>query len=75
MIQSRSEAIEGLMAEGLLSDGLEPQDGIDRELSQVARQQAIEDELDRMKSKALGQSDDWMLPPGTEEGEASQPEP
>jgi phage shock protein A len=52
-LQSRSEAIEGLVAEGVLNDVLEPEvDDIDRQLSQINRKQAIEDELARLKAEA-----------------------
>lgn len=52
-LQSRSDAIEGLVAEGVLDDVLEPDvDDIDRQLSQINRDQAIEDELTRLKADA-----------------------
>jgi phage shock protein A len=52
-MQSRSEAIEDLIAEGVLSDALEPeQDEIDRELSRLGREQAVEKELARLKLEA-----------------------
>ncbi|MEJ2266430.1 MAG: PspA/IM30 family protein [Anaerolineales bacterium] len=51
-MQSRSEAIEGLVAEGVLSDALEPQrDEIDRELGRIGRDQAVEEELARLKAE------------------------
>lgn len=51
-MQSRSDAIEGLIAEGVLTDALEPdRDDIDRELSRIGRQQAVEEELARLKSE------------------------
>lgn len=52
-MQSRSDAIEGLIAEGVLSDALEPErDDIDRELSRLGREQAVEKELARLKLEA-----------------------
>lgn len=49
-MQSRSDAIEGLIAEGVLSDVLEPErDEVDRELSRLGREQAVEKELARLK--------------------------
>lgn len=52
-MQSRSDAIEGLIAEGVLSDALEPDhDDIDRELSRIGRDQAVEEELARLKQQA-----------------------
>lgn len=52
-MQSRSDAIEGLIAEGVLSDALEPdRDDIDRELSRIGREQAVEEELARLKLEA-----------------------
>lgn len=54
-MQSRSDAIEGLITEGVLTDVLDPdRDDIDRELSRIGRKQAIEDELARMKAEAAG---------------------
>ncbi len=68
-IQSRSEAIEGLVAEGVLSDGIENQDALDRELSQASRQQAIEAELARLKGTTLdGPQEELRLPPGADNG-------
>ncbi len=50
-MQSRADAIEGLVAEGVLTDNLEPgRDDIDRQLVRIGRQQAIEDELARLKA-------------------------
>ena len=50
-MQSRADAIEGLVSEGVLVDVLEPDsDDIDRELSQMNRKQAVEDELARLKA-------------------------
>ena len=52
-MQSRSDAIEGLIAEGVLTDAIEPgRDDIDHELERIDRQQAIEDELARLKEQA-----------------------
>jgi phage shock protein A len=50
-MQSRSEAIEKLTAEGVFADVLEPGvDEVDRELYRLNREQAIEEELARMKA-------------------------
>lgn len=50
-MQSRSDAIEKLTAEGVFSDVLEPGvDEVDRELYRLNRNQAIEEELARLKS-------------------------
>jgi phage shock protein A len=50
-MQSRSDAIEKLIAEGVFTDVLEPGvDEVDRELSKINRKQAIEDELARLKA-------------------------
>lgn len=52
-MQSRADAIDGLIAEGVLSDALAPEtDDIDRQLAQIGRSQAIEDELAALKEKA-----------------------
>lgn len=52
-MQSRSDAIESLIAEGVLSDALEPyRDDIDRDLSRIGREQAVEEELARLKLEA-----------------------
>jgi len=54
-MQSRSDAIEGLIAEGVLTDALETEgDDIDRELSRIGRKRAIEEELARLKTEAAG---------------------
>ena len=54
-MQSRSDAIEGLIAEGVLTDALEPdRDDIDRELSRIGRKQAVEEELARLKAEVAG---------------------
>ncbi len=50
-MQSRSDAIEKLIDEGVFVDALEPGvDEVDRELSQLNRNQAIEDELAKLKA-------------------------
>jgi phage shock protein A len=50
-MQSRADAIEGLVSEGVLTDTLEPgRDDIDRQLARIGRSQAVEDELARLKS-------------------------
>jgi phage shock protein A len=54
-MQSRSDAIDGLIAEGVLTDALEPDsDDIDRELARIGRKQAVEEELARLKAQAVG---------------------
>jgi phage shock protein A len=55
-MQSRSDAIEKLIAEGVFSDVLEPGvDDVDRELSKLDRKQAIDDELARLKAAQVSQ--------------------
>jgi phage shock protein A len=50
-MQSRSDAIEKLITEGVFTDVLEPGvDEVDRELSKLDRKQAIEDELARLNA-------------------------
>jgi len=62
-IQSRADAIEGLIAEGVLPDLLETgSDDIDRELSRISRKQAIEDELARLKAETGEYSRTGLLP-------------
>jgi phage shock protein A len=52
-MQSRADAIESLVAEGVLSDALAPEmDDIDRELARIGRGQAVEEELARLKAEA-----------------------
>jgi phage shock protein A len=52
-MQSRADAIENLVAEGVLSDALAPEtDDIDRELARIGRGQAVEQELARLKAEA-----------------------
>jgi phage shock protein A len=54
-MQSRSDAIEGLIAEGVLTDALEPdRDDIDHELSRIGRKQAVDEELARLKAEVTG---------------------
>ncbi len=49
-MQSRAQAIDGLVNEGVLTEVFEVGgDDVDRQLSQISRQQAIEDELARLK--------------------------
>ncbi len=49
-MQYRTQAIEGLISDGVLTDVLEHEgDNVERELSQISRQQAIEAELARLK--------------------------
>jgi phage shock protein A len=51
-MQSRADAIDALVAEGVLSDVLEPDaDDIDRELARIGRSQAVEGELARLKAE------------------------
>jgi phage shock protein A len=53
-MQSRADAIESLVAEGILNDALAPEaDEIDRELARIGRGQAVEEELARLKSKVI----------------------
>ncbi|MCL7453083.1 MAG: PspA/IM30 family protein [Anaerolineae bacterium] len=52
-MQSRADAIDALVSEGVLSDALQPEgDDIDRELARIGRSQAVEDELARIKAEA-----------------------
>ncbi|MEJ2560184.1 MAG: PspA/IM30 family protein, partial [Anaerolineae bacterium] len=51
-MQSRADAIESLVAEGVLKDTLAPEmDDIDRELARIGRGQAVEEELTRLKAE------------------------
>ncbi len=51
-MQSRADAIDALVDEGILPDVLEPDvDDIDRQLAEIGRNQAIEEELARLKEK------------------------
>jgi phage shock protein A len=51
-MQSRADALESLVAEGVLSDALAPEmDDIDRELARIGRGQAVEEELARLKAE------------------------
>lgn len=50
-MQSRADAIDDLVAQGILQDVLEPEtDDIERELTRIGRNQAIEEELTRLKA-------------------------
>lgn len=50
-MQSRADAIDDLVAQGVLQDVLEPEaDDIERELKRIGRNQAIEEELSRLKA-------------------------
>jgi len=52
-MQSRADAIDALVSEGVLSDALQPEgDDIDRELARIGRSQAVQDELARIKAEA-----------------------
>ena len=49
-MQSRADAIDALVAEGVLTDVLEPEtDDIDRELARIGRSHAVDEELARLK--------------------------
>lgn len=51
-MQSRADAIDELVAEGVLQDVLEPEtDDIERELARIGRNQAIEEELAQLKAQ------------------------
>lgn len=53
-MQARADAIDGLVAEGVLTDVLDPEtDEIDRELARVGRSQAVETELARLKEQVM----------------------
>ena len=50
-MQSRADAIDALVDEGILQDVLEPEtDDIERELARIGRNQAVEEELARLKA-------------------------
>jgi len=52
-MQSRADAIDRLVGEGVLTDVLDPDsDEVDRELNRIRRNQAIEDELAAIKAQA-----------------------
>ncbi len=51
-MQARVEAIDELVAVGVLGDALEPGDDIDRELARISRQTAVEQELAQLKAEA-----------------------
>ena len=52
-MQSRADAIDRLIGEGVLTDVLDPEsDEVDRELNHIRREQAIEDELAKLKAEA-----------------------
>ena len=52
-MQARADAIEGLVAEGVLTDRLEPEkDDLDRQMERIGRSQAVEEELARLKVEA-----------------------
>ena len=53
-MQSRADAIDDLVAQGVLADVLEPgADDIDRELARIGRAQAIDEELARLKAEVI----------------------
>lgn len=52
-MQSRADAIDRLIGEGVLTDVLDPEsDEVDRELNRIRRNQEIDDELARLKAQA-----------------------
>ena len=56
-MESRADAIDALVAEGILQDVLEPEtDDIERELARIGRNQAVEDELARLKASKQSQA-------------------
>lgn len=69
-MQSRADAIDLLVEEGVLGDALQPeQDNVDRELKRIARVQAVENDLARLKGEttppaqlASGDTPDDQLP-------------
>ena len=51
-MQSRADAIDDLVAQGVLQDVLEPEtDDIERELARIGRNQAVEEDLARLKAE------------------------
>ena len=51
-MQSRAEAIDSLVEEGVLTDALQPErDDVDRELKRIARSQAVENDLAHLKGE------------------------
>jgi phage shock protein A len=54
-MMSRADAMESLVNEGILDDPLDKRDKVTRELDEIRRHSAVDDELERMK-KELGQS-------------------
>lgn len=50
-MRARVEAIDELVAVGALEDVLEPSDDIDRELTRISRETAVEQELARLKAE------------------------
>lgn len=53
-MMARASAMEQLSDEGILDDPLDPRDKTTRELDQLRRQSAINDELEAMKKEAAG---------------------
>lgn len=52
-MHSRADAIESLVAQGVLTDQLEPEkDDLDRQLERIGRNQAVEEELAQLKAEA-----------------------
>lgn len=52
-MMARADAMESLMNEGILDDPLDKRDKVTRELDEIRRHSAVDDELERMK-KELG---------------------
>ncbi len=75
-MQSRADAIEGLIAEGIISDALEPgRDDIDRELARITRAQLVDEELARLKSGEQPLLEQKPPEDGTPQLEAGKSEP
>ena len=66
-MSSRVEAIDELVAVGALEDALEPGDDIDRELSRISRETAVEQELARLKTEAAASVSTQRALSGAEE--------
>jgi len=74
-MRSRSDAIEGLAAEGVLIDILEPgKDDVSTELAAIRRNQLIDEELARLKKPALVSSRQKMIPMQDQEPEVDSEE-
>jgi phage shock protein A len=66
-MSSRVEAIDELVAVGALEDALEPGDDIDRELSRISRETAVEQELARLKTEVATRVSNQPALSGAEE--------